>query len=166
MKTYILQRHLGNLGRTVILLIFLLLVILPIYWMFVTSFKTNAEIINAQEITYFPREITTENYVQLFKLYDYKRMLTNSLIVSVSTGLCITLLSILGGYGLARYSFKGKDANAPLLFGNPDDTRHFGDHSVVCDFLKVGNDQYQVESVFLLPDFQSAFLRYHHAKLL
>ncbi|MCK9599940.1 MAG: carbohydrate ABC transporter permease [Sphaerochaeta sp.] len=114
MKPYTLQRHLGNFGRTVILLVFLLLVILPIYWMFITSFKTNAEIINAQQITYFPREITTENYVQLFKLYDYKGMLTNSLVVSVSTGLCITLLSILGGYGLARYTFKGKDAM--LLF--------------------------------------------------
>ncbi len=114
MKPYTLQRHLGNFGRTVILLVFLLLVILPIYWMFITSFKTNAEIINAQQITYFPREITTENYVQLFKLYDYKGMLTNSLVVSVSTGLCITLLSILGGYGLARYAFKGKDAM--LLF--------------------------------------------------
>jgi multiple sugar transport system permease protein len=114
MKPYTLQRHLGNFGRTVILLVFLLLVILPIYWMFITSFKTNAEIINAQQITYFPREITTENYVQLFKLYDYKSMLTNSLVVSVSTGLCITLLSILGGYGLARYAFKGKDAM--LLF--------------------------------------------------
>ena len=114
MKIYTLQRHLGNFGRTIILVFFMLLVVLPIYWMSITSFKTNAEIINAQEITYFPREVTTENYVQLFKLYDYKGMLTNSLIVSVSTGLCITLLSILGGYGLARYAFKGKDAM--LLF--------------------------------------------------
>jgi multiple sugar transport system permease protein len=92
-----------------ILAFFLLLVILPIYWMVISSLKTNAEIINAQEVTYYPHEITGANYVQLFELYDYRRMLSNSLVVSVSTGLCITLFSIFGGYGLARYSFRGKD---------------------------------------------------------
>jgi multiple sugar transport system permease protein len=60
-------------------------------------------------VTYYPHEITGANYVQLFELYDYRRMLSNSLVVSVSTGLCITLFSIFGGYGLARYSFRGKD---------------------------------------------------------
>jgi multiple sugar transport system permease protein len=114
MKLYTLQRHIGNLGRALLLLFFLLLVILPIYWMVITSLKTNAEVINAQEITYFPREVTAENYVQLFRLYDYRRMLVNSLIVSIATGLCITMLAILGGYGLARYSFKGK--TTVLLF--------------------------------------------------
>ncbi len=114
MKTHTIQRHLGNFTRGIILLLFLLAVIVPIYWMVITSFKTNVEIINTQEITYFPRVVTTENYVQLFRLYDYRGMLINSLIVSVSTGLCVTFLSILGGYGLARYSFRGKDTM--LLF--------------------------------------------------
>lgn len=114
MNTHRLQRHAGNLGRTLLLAFFLALVLLPIYWMASTSLKTNSEIINAQKVTYYPHEVTTQNFIQLFNLYDYKGMLMNSLIVSVSTGLCITLLSILGGYGLARYTFKGKDAM--LLF--------------------------------------------------
>jgi multiple sugar transport system permease protein len=114
MKNHTIQRYLGNFARGLILLFFLLVVLVPIYWMVITSFKTNAEIINTQEITYFPRTVTTDNYVQLFRLYDYRSMLANSLIVSVSTGLCVTFLSILGGYGLARYSFRGKDTM--LLF--------------------------------------------------
>jgi multiple sugar transport system permease protein len=103
-----------GLGRALLLMFFLLLVILPIYWMVITAFKTNSEIINTQQITYFPEEITTDNYVQLFKLYDYRGMLINSLVVSIATGLCITMLSIFGGYGLARYKFRGK--TAMLLF--------------------------------------------------
>jgi multiple sugar transport system permease protein len=103
-----------GLGRAVLLIFFLLLVVLPIYWMVITAFKTNSEIINTQQITYFPEEITTDNYVQLFQLYDYRGMLINSLIVSIATGLCITMLSIFGGYGLARYKFRGK--TAMLLF--------------------------------------------------
>lgn len=106
---YSTKRMLGNIGRILILAFFLILVIMPIYWMVITSLKTNAEIINAQKVTYYPHEITGENYVQLFELYDYRRMLSNSIIVSVSTGLCVTLFSIFGGYGLARYSFKGKE---------------------------------------------------------
>jgi len=108
------KRRLSGLGRALLLVFFLLLVVLPIYWMVITSFKTHQEIINAQEITYFPKEFTTENYVQLFKLYDYRGMLLNSLVISAATGLCVTLLSIFGGYGLARYKFRGKDTM--LLF--------------------------------------------------
>ncbi len=111
---YARKRHLGNLGRTLLLAFFMMLVLMPIYWMAITSFKTNSEIINAQEVTYYPHEFTMENYVQLFKLYDYKGMLLNSVLVSVATGLSITMLSIFGGYGLARYTFRGKDTM--LLF--------------------------------------------------
>ncbi len=108
MNGYARNRILMAIGRTMVLAIFLLFVLLPIYWMTITSFKVNKEIINAQEITYFPRETTTDNYRQLFSIYDYGQMLKNSLVVSASTGFCVTMLSIFGGYGLARYRFKGK----------------------------------------------------------
>ncbi len=111
---YRLKKNMYGLGRFLLLAFFLLLVILPIYWMVITSVKTNREIINTQQVTYFPRETTFDNFVQLFNLYDYRGMLANSFIVSVATGLCVTMLSIFGGYGLARYKFRGKDAM--LLF--------------------------------------------------
>lgn len=108
------KRILLHIGRFLLLAFFLLMVVLPIYWMVITSFKTNPEIINAQELTYFPKIFTMENYRALFEMFNYGQMLKNSVIVSVSTGICITLLSILGGYGLARYKFKGK--GVMLLF--------------------------------------------------
>lgn len=108
------KRILLGAGRVVLLAIFLLAVILPIYWMAITSLKPNQEIINAQELTYYPHTITLENYEMLFSMYNYGEMLQNSIIISLSTGLCITLLSILGGYGLARYKFAGK--RAMLMF--------------------------------------------------
>lgn len=108
------KRCIGTIARILLLGAFMLMVVLPIYWMVITSFKTNPEIINAQELTYFPKIFTVENYVALFKMFNYGQLLKNSVIVSLSTGLCITLLSILGGYGLARYKFRGKDTM--LLF--------------------------------------------------
>ncbi len=109
-----LKRKLGEAGRMLVLLFFLLLVILPIYWMISSSLKPANEIINAQEITYYPHDITGENYNQLFRLYNYRQMLANSLTISIATGFCITVLSIFGGYGLARYTFRGKESM--LLF--------------------------------------------------
>ncbi|MDR2402967.1 MAG: carbohydrate ABC transporter permease [Spirochaetaceae bacterium] len=104
------RRTLGSIGRFIILAVFLLAVVLPIYWMLITSLKTNPEIINAHHITYWPETITPENYVALFELFSYAGLLKNSLIVSVSSGLCVTLLSILGGYSFARYKFRGKES--------------------------------------------------------
>lgn len=103
------KRALG-FGRFFILAFFLALVVLPIYWMTITSFKTNGEIIDMQNITYFPHTFTTENYTGLFEMFDYGSLLQNSVIVSVSSALVVTMLSILGGYSLARYKFKGKGA--------------------------------------------------------
>jgi multiple sugar transport system permease protein len=107
---YKTRRLLGNIIRYTILALFLLGVILPLYWMVITSFKTNPEIINAHRLTYWPEIFTLENYISLFKMFSYGNLLNNSIIVSVSTGICVTLLSILGGYSLARYSFRGKGA--------------------------------------------------------
>lgn len=98
----------GKTGRVLILLFHLLIVILPLYWITITSFKHTPEIINAQHLTYWPQEFTLENYQQLFELFDYGQLLKNSVIVSVLTAIVVTFLAVMGGYGLARYDFKGK----------------------------------------------------------
>ena len=57
-----IQRVLKRITRVMILTFFLLLVILPVYWMVITSVKENAEIINAQTVTYVPHSFTLDNY--------------------------------------------------------------------------------------------------------
>lgn len=104
------KRRVTGVIRFIVLAFYFLLVILPIYWMVVTSFKTNAEIINAQLITYWPHTFTLDNYRGLFSTIHYGTYLKNSLIVTLSTAFVVTLLSIYGGYGLARFTFKGKGA--------------------------------------------------------
>lgn len=101
--------------RFLVLAFYLLLVILPLYWMLVTSFKVNSEIINTQVITYWPQELTTANYSGLFDTMNYGVYLKNSLIVTIATAFVVTLLSIYGGYGLARFTFKGKGSAVIFL---------------------------------------------------
>ena len=69
--------------RFLILACFLLAVLLPLYWLFITSFKTNPEI-NALQVTYWPQTFTTENYQKLFQTTKFGIYLKNSLIVTLS----------------------------------------------------------------------------------
>jgi len=85
----------------------LLAVLLPLYWLFITSFKTNPEI-NALQVTYWPQTFTTENYQKLFQTTKFGIYLKNSLIVTLSASALVLLFSLAGGYALARYCFKGK----------------------------------------------------------
>ncbi|MGL6200624.1 MAG: carbohydrate ABC transporter permease [Lachnospiraceae bacterium] len=104
------KNAIGNVIRILVLVFFFLLVVLPIYWMVSTSLKTSQEILDIGNLTYFPNEITFENYSDLFQQYDYGLLLRNSLLVSVSSALVITVMSMLGGYSLARYKFRGKQS--------------------------------------------------------
>lgn len=50
--------------KTVILIIYFILLIIPIYWMINTSFKTNFEI--GSMITLVPEKGTAQNYISIF----------------------------------------------------------------------------------------------------
>ena len=113
--TYQTQKRLYTLGRVFILAFFAILVAAPIYWMIISSLKTRAEIVNAQVVTYWPKVFTWENYEALFRQLNYGTFLQNSVIVSVGTAVIVTILSILGGYSLARYKFIGKGSMMMFL---------------------------------------------------
>lgn len=104
------KNAIGTTIRVLILLFFFLLVVVPIYWIVVTSFKTSREILDLNNITFFPKEFTWENYTGLFEQFHYGVLLKNSMIVSVASALVVTVFSMLGGYSLARYKFRGKQS--------------------------------------------------------
>lgn len=60
------KKKLAGVVRFVILTFFFLLVVLPIYWIVITSLKTHSEIVNAQAVTYYPHILTFQNYINLF----------------------------------------------------------------------------------------------------
>jgi ABC-type glycerol-3-phosphate transport system permease component len=93
----------------------------PIYWVFVSSISTRAELYATPEKVWFPSQPTFEHYIGIFtqgaKYRDggYSPTaglmgsgLRNSLIESVSSAVIITLLSVGAGYVFARMRFRGK----------------------------------------------------------
>lgn len=97
-----------NIPIYIILIFLAVIVIMPILWMLLSSFKPKGEIISYPP-TFFPSEFTTENYVRLakrVKIFDFVR---NSVIYAVFSTIPSVLLCSLAGYAFARYNFKGRN---------------------------------------------------------
>ncbi len=101
------KRILSSTVRIIILAIFLLAVLLPLYWVVITSFKTKVDIVDLN-VQYWPKNFTLENYDVLWNNTNFPTALRNSIICAISSGLIVLVLSIFGGYALARREFRGK----------------------------------------------------------
>jgi multiple sugar transport system permease protein len=85
----------------------------PLLWALLNSFKPRAEA-NQQPPTWFPHSLSIANYRSL-SAFDQGigTYLRNSILLSVLTVLGSVVVCVLGGYGFARFAFRGKT----LLFG-------------------------------------------------
>lgn len=90
----------------------LLLVILlsPVYWIVVTSLKTEQEIFQIPP-TLFPKKLNLVSYASQLNNGDFNmfRSFGNSMLISLSCMVIAVILSVPASYGLARYRFKGKE---------------------------------------------------------
>lgn len=87
--------------------------LLPILWATMNSFKTSAEA-NAATPTWFPHSLSLENYAKLASYGDGIGVyLWNSLFLSVLVVIGTLIVTVLAGYGFARFRFRGRS----LLFG-------------------------------------------------
>jgi multiple sugar transport system permease protein len=86
-----------------------LFAVLPFVWVFLSSFKTRAELY-ATPLVYLPSSFNPINYVEAWTstLTPFSRFFANSLWVSSVTMVATTAVSILAGYALARFRFAGR----------------------------------------------------------
>ena len=102
------RRRIANLFfRDLPIVFFLIFMLFPFYWILNTSLKDSVEVFSIP-IKYWPSVPTFENYAKLFNVMGFDRYFLNSAFVAVLTTLAVTLLSLLGGYAMSRYRFKGK----------------------------------------------------------
>lgn len=101
------KQELGlNIVKYVVLFIILLFLLFPLYWVLMTSFKTNMEAYRSVP-TFIPAEPTVQSYINLFtKNNEFFTYYKNNFIVSGATALITTVLAILSGYALSRFHFR------------------------------------------------------------
>lgn len=88
----------------------------PFFWMVVSSFKTEMEVVSFPA-TFFPQIFTTEAYEKMWLQEGFLLYFKNSLIVSLSTAFLSSLVGIFAGYGFSRFRFKGRLALMTIFLG-------------------------------------------------
>ena len=87
---------------------FLIFALFPFYFMFVTSFKRNAELYNLKSVPFWIQAgVITDNYTYLFGKTEFLTWMKNSLVISVMATTVSVVIAILAGYSLARLRFRG-----------------------------------------------------------
>ena len=91
--------------------------VFPIYWMAQSSFKTRQAILNSASPLPGPESFTLSNYAILTNS-DVSLYVINTGIVTLGTIILVVIVSLIAGYGLARFDFPHKENFARfLLFG-------------------------------------------------
>jgi glycerol transport system permease protein len=88
-----------------LLVLYLLLSLLPIYWMLNMSLKTNSEIVGA--LTMWPHELTFDNYKIIFTDPSWYDGYINSIIYVMINMVLSVSLALPAAYAFSRYSFLG-----------------------------------------------------------
>ena len=102
-------KALGTVVNYAFLILVAFTVLLPFYWMLISSLKSTTEYMRNPP-TLFPHEFHFENFLFAFQIGNLKRLFLNTIFVGlVSTALSL-VITILSAFAFARLEFKGKNA--------------------------------------------------------
>lgn len=83
-----------------LLALILLLVLFPLIWMLLASFKTNSQLLNVKRM--FSFDPTLKNYGNVFVKYSFGKPLSNSFIISFFSTCIALLFGLPASYSIAR----------------------------------------------------------------
>ncbi len=92
-------------GRAVVMTVYLVFLLLPIYWLINMSLKTNTEILNVFSL--WPQDLTFANYQTILTDPSWYMGYVNSLIYVVMNTVISLSVALPAAYAFSRYSFMG-----------------------------------------------------------
>jgi multiple sugar transport system permease protein len=96
---------------------FVFFALFPFYFMFVTSFKSNAELYNLKSVPFWIQTgVIVDHYTFLFRKTEFLTWILNSLLVSAVATTVSLILSVCAGYSLARLRFRGAASFGTAVF--------------------------------------------------
>ncbi len=105
---YRLNRYANRLSLYLGVGLFLFVVLLPFYWIFISSFTPKYQMFSIPP-RWIPTEITFQNYANLAANIPFSRYYANSLIFAFFSSIFSVLLAFLAAYALARVRFRGSN---------------------------------------------------------
>lgn len=102
------------LPRYLVLTIFMLIVLLPVWGMLMSAFKTDTQITTSPFS--LPENWTIENFQQAWTVGKFNVFFKNSVIVTTAVVVSSVFLSTLSGYAFGQLPMPGKKLLFPLMF--------------------------------------------------
>jgi multiple sugar transport system permease protein len=110
----VLRRHLLTyLG----LVPFIFIAVFPVFWMAITAFKTDADLVNPTVFPFwFHQPPTLQHITYLFQHTYYGDWITNTLVIAACVSLITLLVGVPAGYSLARLGLPGAENMGIAIF--------------------------------------------------
>ncbi|KAF0674663.1 carbohydrate ABC transporter permease [Profundibacterium mesophilum] len=99
------RRRLRPSGSAIVMGLYLLFLMLPIYWLINMSLKTNAEILGTFSL--WPRDLTFANYAKILTDPSWYMGYVNSIIYVTMNTVISLLVALPAAYAFSRYNFLG-----------------------------------------------------------
>ncbi|MFA5037755.1 MAG: carbohydrate ABC transporter permease, partial [Candidatus Izemoplasmatales bacterium] len=128
-KAYKAKKIASNVLLYAFLVIVALTILLPFYWMILSSLKSTVQIEQVPPILLMaPSDWKITNYTDLFALvqsgprageplFPFVTYMKNTIVVSIITTAGTTITTILAAFAFARLNFKGRDLLFAILLG-------------------------------------------------
>jgi ABC-type glycerol-3-phosphate transport system permease component len=112
----IARKKAAKVLQYVVAIIITIIVAFPIYWMLISSVKSQDEILLSIP-TLWPREWHFENYVNVFNKANFGKYYINTIIMTAGILISEILTGILGAYGFSIGKFKGQNFLFLIVLG-------------------------------------------------
>ncbi|KQV06504.1 carbohydrate ABC transporter permease [Leifsonia sp. Root112D2] len=99
------KKRKDHIGRALILVpaaLLLLFTLIPFYWLFLFAFRANGS------TSLLPIPFTLDHFATVWNGSGFGIYFVNSVYVAIAALFITSVLSVLGGYALARFAFRGK----------------------------------------------------------
>lgn len=98
------DKLLREVTTTVVCWVIALLIFFPIFWMVLTSFKTEIQAISMPpQFVFMP---TLENYIGIFERSSYSRFAMNSMVIALGSSILGLIIAVPAAYAMAFYPSK------------------------------------------------------------
>lgn len=103
------KRKLKILLIHLILILVSLTMLVPFFWMILTSFKSITEATSVNPFVIFPKKWRTDAFRTVFQNINFLLLYRNTLLLIFFRVLCAVVTATLAGYAFARLHFPGRD---------------------------------------------------------
>ena len=101
-------RYAAKIFKYALLIVFALLILLPLFWVVMSSLKTTQEI--KSNAFSFPKQFYFQNYVNAWNRASMGTYFGNSIFLTAASLALLVLLAVPCSYTLARFKFRGSKA--------------------------------------------------------